>query len=83
MDCLLCFLFVEVDQVHIIERAFSSALLALVTEYKPRHLNLYDIRLGNEIGDATIFPTNILAVKMSQSVKFTKKKIEKYFIHFY
>jgi hypothetical protein len=70
---ILYFHFVAFEEVYIVERVFSSSLLAIVTKQEPRQINLYDVRIGEEIY-ANKFPTNILAIKMNLSVNIRKNR---------
>ncbi|UJR36531.1 hypothetical protein I4U23_029252 [Adineta vaga] len=53
------------DSVHIIERLYSSSLLALVSKQSPRKLKLCHFKNGTEICSYT-FANNILAVKLNR-----------------
>jgi len=55
------------EEVRIIERLFSSSLIALVSDQAPRKLTVFHFRKGREISSHK-FPTTILAVKMNRLV---------------
>jgi len=63
----LLFFLLAFEEVRIIERLFSSSLIALVSDQAPRKLTVFHFRKGREISSHK-FPTTILAVKMNRLV---------------
>ena len=55
------------EDVHIIERLFSSSLIAIVSSQAPRKLKVCHFKKGSEICSYS-FANNILAVKLNRTV---------------
>ena len=63
-----CFVFIAYGAVRIIERLFSSALIALVSVEEPRRLRVCDFKKGIELS-SDLYTSTILAVKLNRLVK--------------
>ena len=59
--------FLVYEEVHIIERLFSSSLIALVSQQAPRRLKVCHFKKGSEICTYS-FASSIHAVKLNRTV---------------
>lgn len=57
----------ETPDVYIVERLFSSSLVAVVSTTMPQRMNIYHFKKGMEICNYS-YPNNILAVKLNRQV---------------
>lgn len=69
------FSFLAYEDVRIIERLFSSSLIALVSSRAPRKLKVCHFKKGTEICSYT-FANTILAVKLNRSVNEKKVRFK-------
>lgn len=59
---------IEVSEIMLIERLFSSSLLMLVSTQAPRKLRIYHFQKNNEIC-AQSYTNTVLGVKLNRNVR--------------